>query len=259
GCFQLARSLLFQGALTHGDRRATESRDLSKYNFENKYGTRALDKIIKAIMGQIESKVPTPKGYPGGDAMFFRDMKRGLMDVGIFCREPRFGVGVEKDCSITKFLNRILGLEVYKQNSLFQYFTDNFDYLIEKDKKEGKYDLGILDLAPGNDEIYEETQEKFLTPGNPQDGQVVLYKVCIPLSVLHLFKERTPTRTKVWSSRNCMLLLFKLATLMRCNAKLPLSKTEKEGKVNSVSIVDHCGSRHEVGRSLEQIRKADRT
>lgn len=26
----------WQGALTHGDRRATESRDLSKYNFENK-------------------------------------------------------------------------------------------------------------------------------------------------------------------------------------------------------------------------------
>lgn len=35
----------------------------------------------------------------------------------------------------------------------------------------------LLDLAPGNDEIYEETQEKFLTAGNPQDGQVVLYKV----------------------------------------------------------------------------------
>ncbi|XP_041086271.1 protein strawberry notch homolog 2-like [Polyodon spathula] len=175
----VAKRLESLGALTHGDRRATESRDLSKYNFENKYGTRALDKIIKAIMGQIESKVPTPKGYPGGDALFFRDMKRGLMDVGIFCREPRFGVGVEKDCSITKFLNRILGLEVYKQNSLFQYFTDNFDYLIEKDKKEGKYDLGILDLAPGNDEIYEETQEKFLTPGNPQDGQVVLYKITV--------------------------------------------------------------------------------
>lgn len=33
---------------------------------------------------------------------------------------------------------------MHKQNSLFQYFTDNFDYLIEKDKKEGKYDMGIL-------------------------------------------------------------------------------------------------------------------
>lgn len=37
--------------------------------------------------------------------------------------------------------------------------------------------LLLTDLAPGNDEIYEETQETFLTAGNPQDGQVVLYKV----------------------------------------------------------------------------------
>ncbi|KAG9266602.1 hypothetical protein AMEX_G19242 [Astyanax mexicanus] len=175
----VAKRLESLGALTHGDRRATESRDLSKYNFENKYGTKALDKITKAILGQIESKVPPPKEYPGGDAMFFRDMKQGMMDVGIFCKEPRFGINTEKDCSITKFLNRILGLEVHKQNSLFQYFTDNFDYLIEKDKKEGKYDMGILDLAPGNDEIYNETQDMFLTPGNPQEGQVILYKISV--------------------------------------------------------------------------------
>uniref|UniRef100_A0A6Q2Y028 Protein strawberry notch homolog 2 n=1 Tax=Esox lucius TaxID=8010 RepID=A0A6Q2Y028_ESOLU len=142
----VAKRLESLGALTHGDRRATESRDLSKYNFENKYGTKALDKITKAILGHIESKVPPPKGYPGGDALFFRDMKKGMMDVGIFCKEPRFGLSTEKDCSITKFLNRILGLEVHKQNSLFQYFTDNFDYLIEKDKKEGKYDMGILGM-----------------------------------------------------------------------------------------------------------------
>uniref|UniRef100_A0A3Q4ABH7 Protein strawberry notch homolog 2 n=1 Tax=Mola mola TaxID=94237 RepID=A0A3Q4ABH7_MOLML len=173
----VAKRLESLGALTHGDRRATESRDLSKYNFENKYGTKALDKITKAILGHIENKVPPPKGYPGNDANFFMDMKFGMMDVGIFCKEPRFGISTDKDCSITKFLNRILGLEVHKQNYLFQYFTDNFDYLIEKDKKEGKYDMGILDLAPGNDEIYEEKQETFLTVGNPQDGQVVLYKV----------------------------------------------------------------------------------
>jgi len=28
-----------QGALTHGDRRATETRDLSRYNFDNKVGS----------------------------------------------------------------------------------------------------------------------------------------------------------------------------------------------------------------------------
>uniref|UniRef100_A0A8C6L537 Protein strawberry notch homolog 2 n=1 Tax=Nothobranchius furzeri TaxID=105023 RepID=A0A8C6L537_NOTFU len=171
----VAKRLESLGALTHGDRRATESRDLSKYNFENKYGTKALDKVTKSILGHIENKVPPPKGYPGGNARFFQ----GMMHVGIICKEPRFGISTEKDCSITKFLNRILGLEVHKQNHLFQYFTDNFDYLIEKDKKEGKYDMGILDLAPGNDEIYEEKQENFLTAGNPQDGQVVLYKISV--------------------------------------------------------------------------------
>ncbi|XP_051773931.1 protein strawberry notch homolog 2a isoform X2 [Ctenopharyngodon idella] len=175
----VAKRLESLGALTHGDRRATESRDLSQYNFENKYGTKALDKITKAILGHIDNKVPPPKGYPGGDMMFFKDMKKGMIDVGIFCREPRLGLNTEKDCTITKFLNRILGLEVHQQNSLFQYFTDNFDYLINKDKKEGKYDMGILDLAPGNDEIHEETQEKFLTPGNPQEGQVILYKISV--------------------------------------------------------------------------------
>uniref|UniRef100_A0A4W6DA32 Protein strawberry notch homolog 2 n=1 Tax=Lates calcarifer TaxID=8187 RepID=A0A4W6DA32_LATCA len=153
----VAKRLESLGALTHGDRRATESRDLSKYNFENKYGTKALDKITKAILGHIENKVPPPKGYPAGELLTV------LCSVFI------------SDCSITKFLNRILGLEVHKQNYLFQYFTDNFDYLIEKDKKEGKYDMGIL----GNDEIYEEKQETFLTAGNPQDGQVVLYKISV--------------------------------------------------------------------------------
>ncbi|TRY55206.1 hypothetical protein DNTS_032680 [Danionella cerebrum] len=175
----VAKRLESLGALTHGDRRATESRDLSQYNFENKYGSKALDKITKAILGHIDNKVPPPKGYPGGGAMFFRDMKKGMIDVGIFCKEPRMGLNTEKDCTLTKFLNRILGLEVHHQNFLFQYFTDNFDYLIDKDKKEGKYDMGILDLAPGNDEIHEETQEKFLTPGNPQEGTVILYKISV--------------------------------------------------------------------------------
>ncbi|XP_006898070.1 PREDICTED: protein strawberry notch homolog 2 [Elephantulus edwardii] len=176
----VAKRLESLGALTHGDRRATESRDLSKYNFENKYGTRALHCVLTTILSQTENKVPLPRGYPGGDTAFFRDMKQGLLSVGISGRESRSGcLDVEKDCSITKFLNRILGLEVRKQNALFQYFSDTFEHLIAADKKEGKYDMGILDLAPGVDEIYEESRQVFLTPGHPQDGQVVLYKISV--------------------------------------------------------------------------------
>uniref|UniRef100_A0A8C3J6E8 Protein strawberry notch homolog 2 n=1 Tax=Calidris pygmaea TaxID=425635 RepID=A0A8C3J6E8_9CHAR len=176
----VAKRLESLGALTHGDRRATESRDLSKYNFENKYGAKALDRVLSTILNHMENRVPVPKSYDKGEAAFFHEMKQGLISVGICCNQMKYGtVSVEKDCSITKFLNRILGLEVDKQNMLFQYFSDTFDYLIEKDKKEGKYDMGILDLAPGVDEIYEESKEVFLTPGHPQDGQVVFYKISV--------------------------------------------------------------------------------
>ncbi|KAM5192737.1 protein strawberry notch homolog 2 isoform 1-T1 [Mantella aurantiaca] len=175
----VAKRLESLGALTHGDRRATETRDLSKYNFENKYGSRSLEQILSAILNQTQRDVPPPQGYPGGPATFFQDMKQGLLSVGICCRETKYNVVVDKECSVTKFLNRMLGLEVHKQNSLFQFFTDTFDYLIEKDKKDGKYDMGILDLAPGVDEIYQESKEIFLTPGHPQDGQVVFYKISV--------------------------------------------------------------------------------
>ncbi|XP_063259292.1 protein strawberry notch homolog 2 isoform X1 [Prinia subflava] len=176
----VAKRLESLGALTHGDRRATESRDLSKYNFENKYGAKALDRVLSTILSHTENRVPVPRSYGRGEDTFFHEMKQGLISVGICCSQMKYGtISVEKDCSITKFLNRILGLEVDKQNMLFQYFSDTFDYLIEKDKKEGKYDMGILDLAPGVDEIYEESKEVFLTPGHPQDGQVVFYKISV--------------------------------------------------------------------------------
>ncbi|XP_060088845.1 protein strawberry notch homolog 2 isoform X1 [Heteronotia binoei] len=174
----VAKRLESLGALTHGDRRATESRDLSKYNFENKYGSKALDRVLHTIHNQMENEVPMPRSYLRGEAAFFQEMKQSLLSVGICCKEIRYGYA-EKDCSITKFLNRILGLEVHKQNLLFQYFSDTFDYLIDRDKKVGKYDMGILDLAPGIDEIYEESKQVFLTPGHPQDGQVVFYKISV--------------------------------------------------------------------------------
>uniref|UniRef100_A0A8C5P7H4 Protein strawberry notch homolog 2 n=1 Tax=Leptobrachium leishanense TaxID=445787 RepID=A0A8C5P7H4_9ANUR len=175
----VAKRLESLGALTHGDRRATETRDLSKYNFENKYGTRALEQILSAILNQTQRDVPPPQSYPGGPAAFFLDLKQGLLSVGICCKETKYNVVVDKDCSVTKFLNRMLGLEVHKQNCLFQFFSETFDFLIEKDKREGKYDMGILDLAPGVDEIYHESKEIYLTPGHPQDGQVVFYKISV--------------------------------------------------------------------------------
>lgn len=47
----VAKRLESLGALTHGDRRATETRDLSQFNIDNKYGRTALEATMKTIMG----------------------------------------------------------------------------------------------------------------------------------------------------------------------------------------------------------------
>ena len=54
-----------QGALTHGDRRATESRDLSKFNYDNKYGRKALESVMRSIAGCDAPLVPPPATYRG--------------------------------------------------------------------------------------------------------------------------------------------------------------------------------------------------
>lgn len=64
------------GALTHGDRRATETRDLSQFNIDNKYGRTALETTMKAIMGYEAPLVPPPKDYKGE---FFKDVAGALV------------------------------------------------------------------------------------------------------------------------------------------------------------------------------------
>jgi len=46
--------------------------------------------------------------------------------------------------NISKFLNRILGIEVELQNKLFRYFTDTLASVIVEQKRRGAWDMGIL-------------------------------------------------------------------------------------------------------------------
>ncbi|GIZ01542.1 protein strawberry notch [Caerostris extrusa] len=53
--------------------------------------------------------------------------------------------------NLNKFMNKILGLPVKLQNTLFQYFTDALDAVNKQAKKACRYDLGILHLRNGCD------------------------------------------------------------------------------------------------------------
>lgn len=140
----VAKRLESLGALTHGDRRATETRDLSQFNIDNKYGRSALEAVMKAIMGYERPLVPPPQDYEGE---FFKDVGGALVGVGMIVNsEANPGVlSLDKDYNnISKFLNRILGMPVDLQNRLFKYFTDTLEANIGHAKKQGRFDLGIL-------------------------------------------------------------------------------------------------------------------
>lgn len=140
----VAKRLESLGALTHGDRRATDTRDLSQFNIDNKYGRSALEAVMKTIMGYEQPLVPPPTDYKGE---FFKDIAGALVGVGIIVNSENMpGVlSLDKDYNnISKFLNRILGMPVELQNRLFKYFTDTLAAIIATAKKMGRFDLGIL-------------------------------------------------------------------------------------------------------------------
>jgi len=143
----VAKRLESLGALTHGDRRATESRDLSRFNIDNKYGRLALDATFKTIMGYEAPIVPPPADYQGE---FFKDIADGLVGVGLITQDQDNPGHLTLDKGyndMSKFLNRILGMQVKLQNLLFKYFTDTLNSIIDNAKKSGRYDQGILDVG----------------------------------------------------------------------------------------------------------------
>ncbi|KAI4901051.1 hypothetical protein NFI96_034329 [Prochilodus magdalenae] len=174
----VAKRLESLGALTHGDRRATETRDLSRFNFDNKYGRNALEIVMKSIVNLDSPLVSPPCDFEGD---FFKEIRNGLIGVGLINVEDRSGVlSLDKDYNnIGKFLNRILGMEVQQQNALFQYFSDTLNAVVQNAKKNGRYDMGILDLGSGDEKVKKIDVKKFLTPGYSTSGHVELYTVSV--------------------------------------------------------------------------------
>lgn len=88
----VAKRLESLGALTHGDRRATASRDLSQFNIDTKYGRQALEIIMKHITGQYQEVKPLvqpPESYSGD---FFEDCREGLAGVGLYTIDRKTGI-----------------------------------------------------------------------------------------------------------------------------------------------------------------------
>nr|XP_043068518.1 uncharacterized protein LOC108125263 [Drosophila bipectinata] len=144
----VAKRLESLGALTQGDRRATDARDLSQFNIDNSIGRSALENVMQQLTGDKTLDIShLPTNYKGD---FAQDCARAMAGVGMLnVREENKTkiYTVEKDSNnIPKFLNRILGCRVEIQNALFKFFLDKMYSQILQMKRSGRFDLGILDL-----------------------------------------------------------------------------------------------------------------
>ena len=149
---------------------------MSSFNFDTKYGKQALDEVVTWIANTVEVSV-------------FRDLERSesftkeliqliIQDnhlrnwlltsirqeelaqmlemkpvpVALLSKVWLYNVGINvmsDKADVRRFLNRILGLEVEKQNLLFNVFLNRLDAITRVAKRDGTYDTGVKELIGG--------------------------------------------------------------------------------------------------------------
>ena len=91
--------------------------------------------------------------------VYLSDIADGLVGVGLITQSEDMPGMLQLDKGhndMSKFLNRILGMKVERQNALFKYFADTLNAIINQAKRSGKYDqvrltsryFNILDIHP---------------------------------------------------------------------------------------------------------------
>lgn len=144
----IARRLASTGALNKGDRRANQIGGLERFNLESKEGRAALKIVYDRILNGFQ--IPA-----------LADAKQTLSDMGLVAKSESGELTIQESekQNIVRFFNRLLSLEVNRQNALFEYFYKTYTETIEHLKATGKYDLGLEDIKAKSVKIRREPQQ----------------------------------------------------------------------------------------------------
>ena len=87
-------------------------------------------------------------------------------------------VSIDKDAmTMSRFLNRILGLEVQLQNDLFSYFSDTLNSVVQRAKRTNNWDGGIQDYGSSGEHVEIVNTEQFAGDPAYNVANTLLYTV----------------------------------------------------------------------------------
>lgn len=147
----IAKRLSSLGALTKGDREQAGGGNLLQYDFENKYGVEAAKKIVAQLRdGKASLMTMLPPDTETGEE---QSGLRMLYVMGLARKEGNaYEVTEEtmKNLEVSRFLNRVLMLDVDTQNTVFDAFVSEMEGIIQHDKELGLFDEGVQDIEGEN-------------------------------------------------------------------------------------------------------------
>jgi len=144
----VASRLQSLGALTKGDRRAASGLNMAESSFDTKLGRQAL-RLLFDYIEQRSDVLPPGVSLEGlcRDASY---VPCSVLELHSCLNDAMSSLGLSSDLTdLKRFLNRILGLPIRKQNLLFNYFYQLLQEQIRIAKRNGKYSEGVSDL-PGS-------------------------------------------------------------------------------------------------------------
>lgn len=137
----IAKRLASLGALTRGQREATGAGGmLDQFDFENDYGKAALEALYAHVLR-------------GGAIPGLRDPRQALRDMSLLSIDhaTQMESMVDSDrMHIPRFMNRLLSLEVDRQNPLFAAFNELFHSIVQQAVDAGEFDFGVQDIRGQN-------------------------------------------------------------------------------------------------------------
>jgi hypothetical protein len=143
----IAKRLASLGALTKAERKGAGTGELAKYNLETEEGRAALAMFYGEVMRNAREAVPGVE-----------NAQQALRDMGIL-KESRDGGESIKESDMTdipRFLNRVLALDLKRQNPIFDQYMRTFDSHVNFLKEGGLFDDGVADVKADSIKVKED-------------------------------------------------------------------------------------------------------